>query len=77
MTTIMNNIDNAFNEHLNELLSIADRNIEEDEKFNNHLTELLSIADKNIKRQYYKEYYKKNKDKIRNQQKEYYQSKKR
>jgi len=45
-------------------------------RFNNELDDLMNIADKQIKTKYYKQYYKDNKDKIRKQQKEYYQKKK-
>ena len=45
-------------------------------RFNNELDDLMNIADKQIKTKYYKQYYTDNKDKIRKQQKEYYQKKK-
>lgn len=45
-------------------------------RFNNELDDLMNIADQQIKTKYYKQYYKDNKDKIRKQQKEYYQKKK-
>jgi len=45
-------------------------------RFNNELDDLMNIADKQIKTKYYKQYYIDNKDKIRKQQKEYYQKKK-
>ena len=43
-----------------------------EERFEAHLKELLDIADKKIKREYHRNYYKKNKEAIRKQQKEYY-----
>ena len=43
-----------------------------EERFEAHLKELLNIADKKIKREYHRNYYKKNKEAIRKQQKEYY-----
>lgn len=45
-------------------------------RFNNELDDLMKIADQQIKTKYYKQYYTDNKDKIRKQQKEYYQKKK-
>ena len=45
-------------------------------RFNNELDDLMNIADQQIKTKYYKQYYIDNKDKIRKQQKEYYQKKK-
>lgn len=45
-------------------------------RFNNELDDLMKIADQQIKTKYYKQYYIDNKDKIRKQQKEYYQKKK-